>query len=97
MKCRRVPLTAEVEKYELNQNLEDGFELWSSIVTTVGINTDKLVKVKRDDGSVVCPYVEHHRGRTYIREDDYIILDEDGTKHVCGANKIFSRYEKVEE
>ena len=28
---------------------------------------------------------------------DYIIVDEDGTKHVCGADKIWKRYERIEE
>ena len=33
--------------------------------------------------------------RTFINEGDYIIIDEDGTKHVCGEDKIFTRYEPV--
>lgn len=97
MRCKRVALEAEVIKYEIGQGLEDGFELWSDVVTKGWIVTNHLIKIKREDGNIVCPYITHRRGRTFIGEGDYIIVDEDGTKHVCGANKIFSRYEPVEE
>lgn len=97
MKCKRVALEAEVIKYEIGQGLEDGFELWSDVVTKGWIVTDHLIKIKREDGNIVCPYITHRRGRTFIGEGDYIIVDADGTKHVCGANKIFSRYEPVEK
>ncbi len=97
MKYVRTPLTAQVEKYELGQNLEDGFELWSNIVMDGYIVTDSLIKVKRENGDIVCPYIKHRRGHTFIGEGDYIIIEEDGTKHVCGADKIFSRYQKVED
>lgn len=95
MKCRRTPIEAEVIKYEAGKGLEDGYELWSDVVTKVWIVTDSLIKVTRPDGSIVCPFIFHRRGRTFIHEDDYIIMDGDGTKHVCGADKIFSRYEPV--
>ena len=97
MKCKRVALEAEVIKYEIGQGLEDGFELWSDVVTKGWIVTDHLIKIKREDGNIVCPYITHRRGRTFIGEGDYIIVDADGTQHVCGANKIFSRYEPVEK
>ncbi len=96
MKCRRTPLEAEVVKYEQNKGLEDGYELWSDIVTKVWIVTDSLIKVERSDGSIVCPFIFHRRGRTFISEGDYIIIDADGTKHVCGADKIFTRYEPTD-
>lgn len=96
MKCRRIALKAEVIKYELEQGLEDGFELWSDVVTKGWIVTDRLIKITREDGSIVCPYITHRRGRTFIAEGDYIIVDADGTKHVCGQDKIFSRYERME-
>ncbi|MCR5272738.1 MAG: hypothetical protein K6E13_07135 [Lachnospiraceae bacterium] len=96
MRCRRVPLEAEVIKYKEGCNIEDGFTLWADVITTEGyIVTDHLVKIKREDGAIVCPYISHHRGLTYINEDDYIIIDNDGTKHVCGEDKIFHRYEKI--
>ena len=96
MKCRRTPMAAEVVKYEQGMGLEDGYELWSDIVTKIWIITDSLVKVTKPDGSILCPYISHRRGRTFINEDDYIIIDHDGTKHVCGADKIFSRYEPID-
>lgn len=96
MKCTRIPLVAEVEKYETGKGLEDGFEPLSDVITKGWIVTDTLVKVKRDNGVIVCPYIMHRRGRTFIGEGDYIIIDEDKTKHVCGEDKIFARYRKVE-
>ena len=36
----------------------------------------------------------YRRGITFIGEGDYIIRDEDGTKHVCGEDKIWTRYER---
>ncbi len=96
MKCIRRPLEAEVEKFELGKGLEDGFELWADVVTKGWIVTDRLIKVKREDGSIVCPYISHRRGRTFIGENDYVIIEPDGTKQVCGEDKIFNRYEKLE-
>jgi len=97
MKCKRIGLVAEVRQYELGQGLEDGFELWSDVVTKGWITTDFLIKVTKENGDIICPYILHRRGRTFIGEGDYIITDADGTKHVCGADKIFQRYEKVED
>lgn len=97
MKCRRTGLLSDVQKYELDKGLEDGFELWSDVVTKGWIVTDSLIKVEREDGTIVCPYLMGKRGRTFIGVDDYIITDEDGTRFVCGANKIWNRYEKLEE
>lgn len=96
MKCKRVPLTAQVVQYEPGKGLEDGFELWADVITKSFIVTDGLVKEKLENGSIYCPYIEHRRGKTFIAEGDYIIIDEDGTKHVCGADKIWVRYEKAE-
>ena len=33
MKCKRIELKADVQKYEIGQGLEDGFELWSDVIT----------------------------------------------------------------
>lgn len=96
MKCRRIVMEADVVKYEQGKGLEDGFELWADVVTKVWIVTDTLVKIKNENGFFVCPYITHRRGRTFIRENDYIIIDADGTKHVCGEDKVFERYEKIE-
>lgn len=97
MKYRRTALLADVKKYEYGIGMEDGFEFWADVVTREWIVTDFLVKVTREDGSIMCPYVSTRRGKVFIGEDDYIVIDEDGTKLVCGADKIWSRYEKIEE
>lgn len=96
MKCTRIPLEAEVIKYELGKGLEDGFELMSDVITKGWIVTDKLLKVQRENGAIVCPYIMHRRGRTFIQEGDYIITDSDGTKQVVGGDKVFSRYKSIE-
>ena len=97
MEYRRTSLAADVKKYEYGKGMEDGFELWADVVTRAWIVTDFLVKIKREDGTIVCPYLSTRRGKVFIGENDYIIMDEDGTKHVCGEDKIWSRYEKVEK
>lgn len=92
MKCVRTPIEADVYKYEQGKGFEDGFELWAEVVTKGWIVTDFLVKIKKEDGNIACPYIKHRRGRTFIGEGDYIIIDADGTKHVCGVDKVFKRY-----
>ncbi|MBP5198232.1 MAG: hypothetical protein J6033_04175 [Lachnospiraceae bacterium] len=95
MRCRRTVIEADVEKYEIGKGMEDGVELFSDVITKGWIITEGLVKIEREDGALVCPYISNRRGRTFIKEGDYIIIDDDGTKHVCGADKIFERYEKI--
>ncbi len=95
MRAKRTPIEAEVFEYELGKGYEDGFELFSDVVTKGWFVTDNLIEVKRENGDIVCPYIRHRRGRTFICEGDYIIKDDDGTKHVCGKDKIFDRYEKI--
>lgn len=95
MKCKRIPLEAEVVKYEPGKGLEDGHELFSDVVTKGWIVTDNLIQEKDDKGNLVCPYIRHRRGHTFIAAGDYIIIDADGTKHVCGEDKIFKRYEQI--
>ncbi|MCM1143936.1 MAG: hypothetical protein NC318_00690 [Blautia sp.] len=96
MKCKRVEMESDVEKYEVGKGMEDGFERMSDVITKGWIVTDSLIQVKREDGSIVCPYIRHRRGRTFLEEGDYIITDADGTRHVCGEDKIFKRYQMVE-
>ena len=96
MRSRRVALEADIYKYEIGKDMEDGFELWSEVVTKAWIVTDFLVKIEREDGSIVCPYLLTRRGRQFIGEGDYIVEDEDGTKHLCGPTRIWHRYEKPE-
>lgn len=96
MKSRRIGFEVDVEQYEIGKGMEDGVELWSDVVTKGWIVTDFLVKIPREDGTIVCPYIMQRRGRTFIGKGDYIITEADGSKHVCGADKIWKRYEKPE-
>lgn len=96
MKGRRINLDATILKYEKGLGLEDGYERWTDVVIDGWIVTDFLIKVTKEDGTIVCPYIKHRRGITFICEDDYVIVDGDGTKHVCGADKVFIRYEVLE-
>lgn len=96
MKCKRVDLEADVFKFEFGKGYEDGYELWFNVVTKGWIVTDNLIKVKRENDAIECPYISHSRGRTFIGEGDYIIIDSDGTKHVCSAEKVFRRYKPIE-
>ena len=95
MKCRRTALEANVEKYIAGQGMEDGFERWSKVVTQGWIVTDFLVKIEQPDGDIVCPYIKNRRGYTFICEGDYIVTEPDGSKHVCGEDKIWKRYEQI--
>ena len=96
MKGRRVPLEVDIEKYEIGKGMEDGFELFQDVITKGWIVTDQLVKIERDNGTIVCPYIERRRGRTFIRVGDYIISEPDGDRYVCGEDKIWKRYERPE-
>ena len=97
MRAKRTPIEATIIPYETGKGLEDGFEPYADVVTKGWFITDNLVQVKRDNGLIVCPYIRHRRGRTFICEGDYIIVDDDLTKHVCGKEKIFNRYEITEK
>ena len=55
-----------------------------------------LFRSVRDNGSIVCPYIRHRRGVTFIQEGDYVIIDSDGTKQAVGGDKVFTRYKPVE-
>ena len=95
MRARRTPIEATIVPYELDKGLADGFEPYADVVTKGWFVTDNLVQVTRESGLVVCPYIRNRRGRTFICKGDYIIVDDDMTKHVCGREKIFDRYEKI--
>lgn len=94
MRCVRTPIEAEVIKYEKNLSLEDGYELYSNVITTNNVDCNNVIQVERE-GKVICPYISTRRGRTYIKEGDYIIIEADGTKLVCGGDKVSSRYQKI--
>lgn len=94
-KYQRSSFEVEAELYEIGKGMEDGFMPWSSIVTTGWIVTDKLVKIKREDGTVVCPFIQNRRGLIFIREGDYIITEQDAERHVCGSDKFAERFHEL--
>ncbi len=96
MKCVRTPMKVDVVKYEQYSSLEDGFELYSDVITKNNVDSRDLVQVERG-GMIVCPYITNRRGRTFIKEGDYIVFEEDGTKLVCGEDKVFSRYAELDK
>ena len=96
MKCKRSPLIAEVNKYEVGKGLEDGFLELSEVITMEHIRTEHLVQIKEGEKKIVCPYIETRRGKTFIEEGDYVIAEEDGTKNVCGEDRVWKRYDKCE-
>ena len=96
MKCIRTAMEADVFEYKSGEQLEDGFALYEKVVTNGFADLDNLVICEKD-GQMLCPYVKNRRGCTFIKNGDYIIRDKDGTKHVCGQDKIWQRYQKVEE
>lgn len=95
MKCKRKELIVDARQYEVG--IEDGFQLWSEVITNGYITTDNLVKITREDGSIVCPFIRNKRGLTFIRYGDYIIAEESGERHVCGDEKFLDRYEPINE
>lgn len=96
-KYERASLIVTAEQYELDKGLEDGFELYTKVITNGWISTDGLFKLTRPDGSVVCPFIQNRRGVIFIREGDYIITENDHERHVCGADKFFKRFTPVED
>ncbi|MCI8326946.1 MAG: hypothetical protein HFI37_04130 [Lachnospiraceae bacterium] len=95
-KYERISLSVEAQKYEIGEGLEDGFEPWSNVVTDGWIVTDKLVKIEKD-GRILCPYIKNRRGIVFIRENDYIIYEENGERHCCGGDKFKLRFKKPQE
>ena len=61
-KYLRSSLAVEAEKYEPGKNMEDGFESWTKVVTAGWIITDGLVKLERENGQLVCPFIKNRRG-----------------------------------
>ena len=93
----RAAFEVEVEKYEVGKGMEDGVELWTDVMTRGWFVTDALVQIKKENGAIVCPYILHKRGKTFIAEGDYIITESDGSRHVCSGDKVFDRFKPVEE
>lgn len=92
----RCALPVKAEQYKPGKGLEDGFELWSKVITNGWINQDNLVQITNDDGTIVCPFIINKRGRIFIRQGDYIILETDYEKHVCGDEKFHIRFTKAD-
>lgn len=95
-KYNRIALDVEAIQYTPGQSLEDGFELWTKVITNGWITHDNLVQIKKEDGSLVVPFIENKRGRVFIREGDYIIYEGDNERHVCGNEKFHKRYKSAE-
>ena len=95
MKYIRSSIEVEAAPYELDKGMEDGFMPWTSIVTNGWISTEKLIKITREDGVVVCPFIQNRRGMIFLREGDYIITENDHERHVCGKDKFNKRYHEV--
>jgi len=95
-KYKRVSFDVEAVRYELGKDLEDGFESWTKVVTNGWISTEGLIKVTKEDGRVVCPFIKNRRGVIFIREGDYIIYEEGGERHCCGKDKFSTRYLQIE-
>ncbi|MEG0963451.1 MAG: hypothetical protein RSD28_02750 [Lachnospiraceae bacterium] len=96
-KYKRKSFIVEAEPYEVGKGLEDGHMPWTSVVTTGWVKTDNLVKITREDGTIVCPFIQNRRGLIFLREDDYIVIEKDMERHVCGADKFDKRFQEVEE
>jgi hypothetical protein len=94
-KYTRAALDVVAEKYELGKGMEDGFQSLSKIVTHGWINTDNLVKVDKGEGHIVCPFISNTRGLVFINEGDYIIVEGDDERHVCGKDKFATRYNPI--
>ena len=90
----RSSFEVEAVEYELGKGMEDGFMPWTS---TGWIRPDNLIQVTREDGVVVCPFIQNRRGLTFLRDGDYIITEKDMERHVCGKDKFFKRYQLAEE
>lgn len=96
MKCLRIAFEVDAIPYEIGKGIEDGFELWSDVVIHGWINTDSLIKIERENGTIVCPYIETNRGRSFIKNGDYIITEGDGSRHVCNTASFLSRFQPLE-
>ena len=53
--------------------------------------------MKKENGTIVCPYIDTSRGRSFIKEGDYIIIESDGNRHVCSGKIFPDRFEEIKE
>lgn len=96
-KYMRSSFEVEAVKFELGKGMEDGVMPWTSVVTRAWVNTENLIKITREDGTVVCPFIRTRRGLIFLKDGDYIIIEKNKDRHVCGADKFFDRYQPIEE
>ncbi len=96
MRYKRNSFEVDAELYEVGKGMEDGFMAWTSVLTTGWVPTDKLLKITREDGTVVCPFIQNRRGLIFLREGDYIITEPGQERHVCGADKFNGRFLPLE-
>ena len=96
-KYKRTPFTVEAVKYEPYKGLEDGFSLWTDVITDGWIVTEGLIKLTDAHGQIVCPFIKNRRGVIFIHEGDYIIREENGQRHCCGGDKFADRYHEITE
>lgn len=94
---KRASLSVEAEKYEVGKGLEDGFQPWAEVITDGWIISEGLVQIEREDGVIVCPFIQNRRGIIFIREGDYIIYEEGGERHCCGGDKFHNRFKDMTE
>ena len=95
-KYKRVSLLVDARQYTPDMGMEDGFELYTTVITNGWISPENLIKITKEDGSIVCPFIQNRRGITFLREGDYIITENDLERHVCGADKFAARYIPIE-
>lgn len=93
---KRASFDVEAVKYEVGKELEDGVESWSKVVTNGWVSTEGLIKITKEDGRVVCPFIKNRRGIIFIREGDYIIYEDGGERHCCGEDKFGLRFSPIE-
>ena len=70
-KYKRASLDVEAVKYELGKDMEDGFESWTKVVTNGWISAEGLIKVTKEDGRVVCPFIKESGERHCCGEDKF--------------------------
>lgn len=97
MKYSRAALSVEAQQYAPDLGLEDGFELYTKVVTNGWISPEQLIRIEKPDGTIVCPFIRNRRGIIFLREGDYIITEHDNQRHVCGADKFSERFVPAEE
>lgn len=93
-KVKRRPLEATAVLYEPGKGLEDGFATVADVVTNAHVFSASTVQIETEKG-IMCPYINCKRGRVFINSGDWIILENDGGKHVVSENNLWNRFEKL--